>query len=91
MKIGVIREGKVPPDQRAPMTPQQIADWNAQHPEAQIVVQTSDVRRIQDAEYTAAGVEVQQEVDDCDVLMGVKEVPVDQLIADKTYFFFSHR
>jgi saccharopine dehydrogenase (NAD+, L-lysine-forming) len=90
MKIGVIREGKVPPDQRVPMTPQQIADWNAQHPEAQIVVQTSAVRRIQDAEYTAAGVEIRQEVDDCDVLLGVKEVPVDQLIADKTYFFFSH-
>ena len=90
MKIGVIREGKVPPDQRVPMTPVQVSDWNERHPEAEIVVQASEVRRIQDQEFRDAGVTIQHEVNDCDVLIGVKEVPVDQLIPDKTYFFFSH-
>ena len=90
MKIGIIREGKVPPDQRVPLTPEQCAAVLEQFPYAELAVQPSDVRRIADAEYTEAGVQLQEDLSDCDVLFGVKEVPVDQLIPDKTYFFFSH-
>ncbi len=90
MKIGILREGKVPPDQRVPLTPEQCAAVLEQFPYAELAVQTSDVRRIADAEYTEAGVQLQEDLSDCDVLFGVKEVPVDQLIPDKTYFFFSH-
>ena len=90
MKIGIIREGKVPPDQRVPLTPEQCAAVLEQFPYAELAVQPSDVRRIADAEYTDAGVQLQEDLSDCDVLFGVKEVPVDQLIPDKTYFFFSH-
>ena len=90
MKIGIIREGKVPPDQRVPLTPEQCAAVLEQFPYAELAVQPSDVRRITNAEYTEAGVQLQEDLSDCDVLFGVKEVPVDQLIPDKTYFFFSH-
>ena len=90
MKIGVLREGKVPPDQRVPLTPAQCADLKALYPEVELVVESSGVRRIQDEEYRALGVEVVSDMSDCDVLLGVKEVPVDELIADKTYLFFSH-
>ena len=90
MKIGIIREGKVPPDQRVPLTPEQCAAVLEQFPYAELAVQPSGVRRIADAEYTEAGVQLQEDLSDCDVLFGVKEVPVDQLIPDKTYFFFSH-
>ncbi|RYX99653.1 alanine dehydrogenase, partial [bacterium] len=55
-----------------------------------IKVQSSDIRCISDAEYTKAGIEVSNDLSDCDILLGIKEVPVSQLIADKTYMFFSH-
>ena len=90
MKIGIIREGKVPPDQRVPLTPEQCAEVLVRFPYMELAVQPSDVRRITDAEYTEAGVQLQEDLSDCDVLFGVKEVPVNQLIPEKTYFFFSH-
>jgi len=88
-KIGIIREGKVPPDARTPLTPQQCHQIATQFPVA-VVVQPSDIRCFSDAEYRAAGVQMAEDLRDCDILMGVKEVPVDQLIPGKTYLFFSH-
>ncbi len=90
MRIGVIREGKTPPDQRVPLTPEHCAEVLARFPYVELVVQRSEVRRIHDAEYEAAGIELADDLSDCDVLFGVKEVPIDQLIPEKTYFFFSH-
>ncbi len=89
MKIGIIREGKVPPDSRVPLTPAQCAQLNQQFP-VEIVVQSAPKRCYSDEEYQAAGVKIVAEVDDCEVLLGVKEVPIDQLIPNKKYFFFSH-
>lgn len=90
IKIGVIREGKVPPDERVPLTPHQCAAIESGYPGTKVVVQSSDVRRITDQAYRDQGVEVVEDIADCDVLFGVKEVPKDQLIPGKTYFFFSH-
>jgi len=90
MKIGIIREGKVPPDQRVPLTPEQCTQVLERFPYVELVVQPSQVRRITDQEYADSGIELNEDLSDCDVLFGVKEVPVDQLIPDKTYFFFSH-
>ena len=80
----------MPPDQRVPLTPEHCAAVLERFPYVELVVQPSPVRRITDEEYTAAGIEVNEDLSDCDVLFGVKEVPIDQLIEDKTYFFFSH-
>ncbi|MDX1479745.1 MAG: alanine dehydrogenase, partial [Saprospiraceae bacterium] len=89
MKIGIIREGKSPPDSRTPLTPAQCRKLRAEH-HLDMVVQSSEVRCFPDDDYRAADVPVVSSVGDCDVLLGVKEVPVDDLIAGKTYFFFSH-
>lgn len=89
MKIGIIKEGKVPVDHRVPLTPAQAREVMDRFG-VEVKVQRSDVRIFRDSEYEALGIEVVDEVGDCDVLMGVKEVPKDQLIVDKTYFFFSH-
>jgi alanine dehydrogenase len=89
MKIGVIREGKNPPDARVPLVPQQCR-YIAKHFPVAVVVEPSPKRIFGDEEYQALNVPMQEEISDCDVLMGVKEVPISQLIADKTYFFFSH-
>ncbi|MCI5055427.1 MAG: NAD(P)-dependent oxidoreductase, partial [Flavobacteriales bacterium] len=90
MKLGIIKEGKNPPDKRVPLTPDQCVSLEAQFPELQISVQRSNIRAIQDQEYENVGIEVLDDVSHCDVLMGVKEVPKEDLIADKTYLFFSH-
>ena len=90
MKIGIIKEGKIPVDHRVPFTPEQCKQIKAQFPEVEIVVQPSDVRAFSDQEYLDQGIQLQEDLNDCDWLFGVKEVPMDWLIADKTYFFFSH-
>jgi alanine dehydrogenase len=89
MKIGVIREGKVPPDTRVPLNPQQCAYLRSEYG-LNVVVQPSPIRIFKDEEYEAAGVPVKEYLGDCDLLIGVKEVPKDQLIPGKTYSFFSH-
>lgn len=88
--IGVIREGKVPPDARVPLTPAQCAELERRFPEVRVLVQPSAVRRIQDEEYRKAGVRVQEDLTACHILLGVKEVNKPDLIPDKTYLFFSH-
>jgi alanine dehydrogenase len=89
MKIGLIREGKTPPDSRTPLTPQQCAFIVENYP-IEIAVQPSPGRCYADQEYFEAGIDLQESLEDCDVIMGVKEVPVGLLIYRKTYFFFSH-
>ena len=88
MKIGIIREGKNPPDSRVPLIPQQCAALLKKG--LNLVVQSSPIRCFKDEEYAALGVPIVEDVTDCDVLLGVKEVPIEQLIANKGYFFFSH-
>ena len=89
MKIGIIKEGKTPPDSRVPLTPNQCAILKNEFNIA-ITVQPSPTRCFSDADYQAAGIALSDDLSGCTILMGVKEVPVDQLISDKTYFFFSH-
>lgn len=90
MTFGVLREGKVPPDQRVPLTPAQCRDFLDRFPGVRLYVESSNIRRITDDEYRAEGIEVVTDMSDCDVLLGVKEVPVADLMPDKTYLFFSH-
>ncbi|WP_114777731.1 NAD(P)-dependent oxidoreductase [Botryobacter ruber] len=90
LKIGIIKEGKVPVDKRVPLTPKKCVEAMQAFPHAHVVVQPSPVRSFSDAEYVELGIPLQHDLSDCDILMGVKEVPVEQLIPNKTYFFFSH-
>lgn len=88
-KIGIIREGKVPPDARTPLTPDQCVGILQAFP-VEMVVEPSPVRCYKDEEFEAKGIPLSTDLNDCDVLIGVKEVPVDRLIPGKTYLFFSH-
>ena len=90
LRIGIIKEGKIPVDKRVPLTPKKCVEALQEFPEMEIIKQSSDICSFSDEEYAELGIQVQQDLSDCDVLMGVKEVPVDQLIPNKTYFFFSH-
>ncbi|MBT5859138.1 MAG: alanine dehydrogenase [Flavobacteriales bacterium] len=89
MKIGLIKEEKIPSDERVVLTPKQCK-WIAENTNVDIVVKSSDVRCFLDSDYSNLGIEVVNDLSDCDVLLGVKEVPKEQLISDKIYFYFSH-
>jgi len=89
-KIGIIKEGKTPPDRRVPFTPEQCKHIIEFFPGTEVVVQSSPVRTIKDEEYTKAGIKVVNDLNDCDIIFGIKEVPLKELIPNKKYFFFSH-
>jgi alanine dehydrogenase len=90
IKLGIIKEGKVPVDHRVPFTPEEAKELAAKFDNVEVVCQSSNVRCYEDSEYANNGIPVVSDVTDCEVLMGVKEVPIPDLIANKTYFFFSH-
>ena len=90
MKFGIIKERKNPPDKRVVFSPEKLQEFKNTYPEAIIKVESSDVRIFSDKAYKNAGVEVVTDVSDCDVMIGVKEVPLEALIPNKKYFFFSH-
>lgn len=89
ISIGIIREGKTPPDKRVPFSPEQAAKLKSEFG-LKVYVQPSAVRCFSDQEYLNAGIELKEDLSFCDYLFGVKEVPVDALIPNKNYFFFSH-
>ncbi len=90
LTIGLIREGKIPADNRVALTPAQCKWLHKNFDTIRVVAQHSDTRCFMDKEYAMAGVEVREDISGCDVLMGIKEVPVEQLIPGKTYLLFSH-
>jgi alanine dehydrogenase len=90
MTFGIIKERKNPPDRRVVFTPEELVRLKSEHPEAIIKVESSDIRIFSDSQYSDLGIEVSEDMSDCDVLFGVKEVPIDSLLPNKKYFFFSH-
>ena len=90
LKLGLIREGKTPADNRVALTPAQCKWILKNRDDISVVAQHSQSRCYSDAEYRAAGVEVLEDLSGCDVLLGIKEVPVEMLIPEKKYLFFSH-
>ena len=89
MKIGVIKEGKTPPDKRVPFSPIQCKTIKEKF-NVDLVVQPSPIRCFTDQAYEEQGIVLQEDLSDCDYLFGVKEVKMDELIPGKKYFFFSH-
>lgn len=90
IKIGLIREGKKPSDNRVALTPAQCKWIHKNSSTIQIVAQSSPGRCFSDREYQVAGVEVKDDISDCAIMLGIKEVPAAELIEGKTYLFFSH-
>ncbi len=89
-RIGLIKEGKIPADNRVALTPAQCKWIHKNSSQVKIIVQPSENRCFSDKEYLSAGVELKDDLNECDFLMGIKEVPIDQLMPGKTYLFFSH-
>lgn len=90
VKIGLIKETKIPVDNRVALTPDEIIKLQKQYPEAEFYVQSSELRAYHDDEYRNAGIPVVDSVSNCDFLLGIKEADLGALIPNKHYFFFGH-
>jgi alanine dehydrogenase len=90
MNIGIIKEGKIPHDRRVPLTPDHCKEITEDYIDIEVFIEHSDIRSYADDEYLEAGVPLVSDLHHCDVLLGVKEVPIRQLLPRKVYFFFSH-
>jgi alanine dehydrogenase len=90
IKVGILKETKTPPDRRAAIVPKHSEEIAAKFPHVEFVIQSSDIRAFRDEEYREKGFKVVDDVSDCDILIGVKEVAISELISKKSYMFFSH-
>ncbi len=90
IKLGVLRETKTPPDRRTALAPTEAIDLIRKFPNVNLVVQSSELRAYTDDEYREADITITDDLSDCDILIGVKEVKIETLIPNKTYLFFSH-
>lgn len=89
-KIGIIKEGKIPSDNRVALTPAQAKWLQAEYPDCKVLVQRSETRCYIDREYQLAGIQVVDDLGECNILLGIKEVPPSLILPGKTYLFFSH-
>ncbi len=90
MHIGIIREGKTPPDKRVPLSPRQCREIKDNNPTIEISIQPSSIRCFPDESYAELGIKISEDLSSCDLIIGVKEVPIEMLIPGKAYMFFSH-
>ena len=90
MKIGIIKEYKSPPDKRVVFSPEKCVETLQKFPQVEFFIEKSDIRCFSDLEYEEMGLKLVTDLSNCDVLIGVKEVPIEKLIDNKKYFFFSH-
>jgi alanine dehydrogenase len=90
MKIGILRENKTPPDKRVALTPEQCIDVQQKFPGVKILVQPSAIRCFADSEYAELGINLSEDLSDCEILMGVKEERIEDFIEGKKYLIFSH-
>src|SRR5258708_5207674 len=88
--IGLLHEGKIPADNRVALTPAQCKWIQKNAPDVRVIAQASPDRCYSDKEYRDAGVEVREDLTECQILFGIKEVPAKDLLPEKTYLFFSH-
>ncbi len=90
IRIGIVREGKTPPDNRTPFSPKQCKEIQTHYPEVQFMVQPSAIRCFTNEEYQQQGILVHEDLSACSIVFGVKEALIETLIPGKTYLFFSH-
>ncbi|WP_418638427.1 NAD(P)-dependent oxidoreductase [Winogradskyella sp.] len=90
MTFAIIKERKNPPDRRVVFSPETLAEARTQFPEANFIIESSDIRVFPDEAYRKLGFEVLEDVSHADVMIGVKEVPIEHLVPNKKYFYFSH-
>ena len=75
-------------ERRAPLSPEHVGSLVSEG--TRVIVQPSTRRIFADAQYAAAGAELSTDLSPATIIMGVKQVPTEKVMRDKTYVFFSH-
>ncbi|MDD5230521.1 MAG: bifunctional lysine ketoglutarate reductase /saccharopine dehydrogenase family protein [Candidatus Marinimicrobia bacterium] len=89
MIFGIRREDKNEWEARVPLTPSQVEALTGNYP-VKFIVQPSPIRAFPDEDYLQAGAQISEDLDSCDVILAVKEIPSELLLPGKIYLFFSH-
>ena len=87
--LGVIRESRID-ESRTPLTPKHIKELKNLFSDIEIIVQPSINRCFSDEEYYKAGAVISEKLNTSNLILGVKEIDTNKLIANKKYLFFSH-
>ena len=85
--FAIIRERKSPPDKRVVLTPKSCLSFIESFPEAKILVESSDVRAFSDKDYKSVGLKVSNNIKNADIMIGVKEVPIEVFNTKQKLFF----
>ncbi|MDP8204390.1 MAG: bifunctional lysine ketoglutarate reductase /saccharopine dehydrogenase family protein [Candidatus Tenebribacter mawsonii] len=87
-KLGIKKETKNVWERRVPLNPIAVQDLIKKGFE--VVVQPSETRIYKDEEFKVVGAKLCDDLSDCDFIIGVKEIPMKDLIPGKPHLFFSH-
>ena len=68
LKIGIIKEGKTPPDKRVPLTPKQCKWIKDNYPHLDLVVQKSPIRKYKDQDYSNLGIQLVDQLNDHSII-----------------------
>ena len=87
--IGIRREDKNEWERRVALTPDHVAELS-RDASVELRIQPSAKRAFPDIDYAASGAAIVDELNECDVILGIKEIPIEKLVSGKTHMFFSH-
>ena len=87
--LAVLKEARTD-ENRTPFSPIQVSNLLNKFPNLKIIVQPSKRRCFKDQDYLRSGAQIKEDLSSANIIFGVKEVEISNLIKDKTYFFFSH-
>jgi alpha-aminoadipic semialdehyde synthase len=86
--IGIVKECKNKWERRCSLTPKEVKIIVEMG--IKVIVQPSGNRCYTEEEFEDAGAVIQEDLSEACVIFGVKEVPIPNLISNKTYFMFTH-
>ncbi len=87
--IGIIRESRND-ENRTPLVPEHIKKYKESNPNINFIIQPSNSRCFADEEYELCGAKINENLNECSIIFGVKEIDPNILINNRTYLFFSH-
>ena len=87
--IGIVRESRND-ENRTPLVPEHIKKYKESNPNINFIIQSSNSRCFSDEEYELCGAKINENLNECSIIFGVKEIDPNILINNRTYLFFSH-
>ena len=89
INIGIVRESRND-ENRTPLVPEHIKKYKESNPNINFIIQPSNSRCFSDEEYELCGAKINENLNECSIIFGVKEIDPNILINNRTYLFFSH-